>query len=238
MQVNQNRVLTASEVVESYNNQQRAEKYSAYFCDTPSHIRKDKREKQCVTAALGRIPRGAHVLDIPCGAGRMYPLLKQMGFRTVGADASPYMVELARKRAVSLKSQNAFMEDSFCVADVLNTGFADKQFDAVLCNRLFHHFSCPKTRQTALRELSRICSGPIVVSFFSALATDAHKHYFKKYIRREVIMDRIPISPLTFAKDVHAVGLKITHWYMARPLISKQWYVVLQRADSFKNSTT
>ena len=119
------------------------------------------------------------------------------------------------------------MLDAFHVADVLKTGFQNKQFDAVLSSRLFHHFSDPNTRQQALRELSRICSGPIVVSFFSTLATDTLKFCYKKYIRQKPIKDRIPISPFTFAKDVHAAGLKITQWRMARPLMSMQWYVIL-----------
>jgi ubiquinone/menaquinone biosynthesis C-methylase UbiE len=228
MELTQNRVFTALEVAESYRDPLTAEKYSAFFCDTPSHIRKDQREKRCIAKMLAQVPRGAEVLDLPCGAGRMYPLLKELGFRVVGADASPYMVDIARRQAETLNPNDNVLADSFHVADVLNTDFADKQFDAVLSSRLFHHFSDPNTRQQALRELSRICKGPIVVSFFSAVAIDALKFYFKKYIRQEVIKDRIPISPFTFAKDVRASGLKITHGCMARPLISKQWYFVLE----------
>jgi ubiquinone/menaquinone biosynthesis C-methylase UbiE len=237
MELTQNRVFTAWEVAESYRNPQTAEKYSAFFCDTPSHIRKDKREKRCIAKMLAQVPRGAHVLDLPCGAGRMYPLLNELGFRVFGADASPYMVDIARRQAETLNCIDNVLADSFHVADILKTGFADKQFDAVLCNRLFHHFSDSNTRQSALRELSRICSGPIVVSFFSTFATDALKHYYKKYIRREVIKDRIPISPFTFAKDIRAAGLKINRWYMARPLISKQWYVVLRSEHSVGDHT-
>ena len=229
MELTKTRVFTAIEVAESYKNPQTAEKYSAFFCDTPGHIRKDKREKRCIAQLLAQVPRGAKILDLPCGAGRMYPLLKELGFHVVGADVSPYMVEIAQKQAEKMsQSSGQPCQDKFQVADVLNTGFADKQFDVVLSSRLFHHFSDSNTRQQSLRELSRICSGPIVVSFFSTIATDALKHYYKKYIRHEVIKDRIPISPWTFAKDIRAAGLKITQWKMARPLISKQWYVVLQ----------
>lgn len=231
MELTKDRVFTAREVAESYNDPQTAEKYSAFFRDTPSHIRKDKREKRCIAQLLAQVPRGAQILDLPCGAGRMYHLLKEMGFHIVGADASPYMVGIAQKQAETLASSDEPILDTFQVANALKTDFRDKQFDAVLSSRLFHHFSDSNTRQQALRELSRICSGPIVVSFFSTIATDALKFYYKKYIRHEVIKDRIPISPWTFAKDVRAAGLKITKWQMARPLISKQWYVVLQNAS-------
>lgn len=228
MELTQKTLYSAEEVKESYKSQEAIERYSTYFCDTPSHRRKDQREKHCVAKALAQVPPGSLVLDLPCGAGRMYPLLKKMGFTVMGADASPYMVDFARKQAESQNPPNEPMLDVFQVADVLKTGFQDKQFDAVLCNRLFHHFSDPTTRQQALRELSRICSGPIVVSFFSTVATDALKFYYKKHIRHKPIKDRVPISPFTFAKDVRAAGLKITQWRMARPLMSMQWYAELK----------
>jgi ubiquinone/menaquinone biosynthesis C-methylase UbiE len=229
IQRKENGVLTARDVVELYNNPQTAEKYAAFFSKNLQHIRKDRREKRCVAKLLASLPQRAKVLDLPCGAGRMYPLLKkEMGFHVTSADASPYMVAIARKKAETLTAVDELILDTFCVTNVLKTDFADKQFDAVLSNRLFHHFSDSEVRQSALRELSRICSGPIVVSFFSTVATDAIKHYFKKHILREVIKDRIPVSPFTFATDVRAAGLKIVKWKMARPLISKQWYLLLQ----------
>lgn len=158
----------------------------------------------------------------------MYPLLKELGFQVTSADCSVFMVDTARQQ-IQTNHRELFSEkDRFCVADILKTDFHDKEFDAVVCNRLFHHFSDASTRQKALAELKRICSGPIVVSFFSILSTDTIKFYFKKYIRREVIKDRIPISPWRFLKDVHAAGLKVKSWSMARPFISKQWYFVLE----------
>ena len=129
--------------------------------------RKDRREKQCIAKGLAHTPQGALVLDLPCGTGRMYSLLKDLGYRVVSADSSEYMVEFARQRVECSAVNENHLQDNCLVADILQTDFADKQFDAVICNRLFHHFSEPQTRQKALLELKRICTGPIIVSFFS-----------------------------------------------------------------------
>lgn len=223
-------VLSPWDVVKVFNSQQAADRYGSCFNDTAADRRRDRREKRCISAALAEVPRGGRVLDLPCGAGRIYPLLKGLGLKVVSADSSPYMVEIARKRAAAMTCAAALQGDSFCVENILGTRFHDKQFDAVVCNRLFHHFADSCVRQKALCELARICSGPIVVSFFSCLATDALTFYRKKYILRYPIRDRIPISPLTFARDIRAAGLRIVAWRMARPLVSKQWYVVLRTA--------
>ena len=228
MQVTENKALDAHAVKESYCSAQAALRYVTYFKGSPRLQAKDRREKNCIRKGLAGVPRGSKVLDLPCGTGRMYPLLKELGLFVTSADCSAYMVDTARQQIQTNYKDILSENDRFCIADVLKTDFKDKEFDAVVCNRLFHHFSDAATRQKALAELNRICSGPIVVSFFSTISTDALKFYFKKYIRREVIKDRIPISPWTFARDVRAAGLTIKRWSMARPLISKQWYFIVE----------
>ncbi|MBN1844162.1 MAG: methyltransferase domain-containing protein [Sedimentisphaerales bacterium] len=219
---------TAERIKEKYNRPNAAQRYAGYFQDARRHRSKHRREARCIAKALGRVSPPATVLDLPCGTGRMYPLLKQLGYTVVSADSSPYMVQYAQRRAETLNLDHSQDRDRFQVADVFQTGFADKQFDAVVCNRLFHHFAEPQARQQALRELGRICSGPIVVSFFSMVATDALKYYFKKYVRRQFIRDRIPISPRQWARDVRSSGLRIEWWILSRPLLSMQWYVILR----------
>ena len=222
-------LISPERIKERYCNTWAANRYAGYFKGSPRLQRKDRREKQCIARALAQTAPGGLVLDLPCGAGRMYPLLKDLGLNVVSADSSEYMVNHARQAVEELRPSQNQPQDRFLVADIFQTGFADNQFDAVVCNRLFHHFPEPQIRQKALRELARICSGPIVVSFFSNLATDALKFYFKKYIKCKPVRDRIPIFPTSFVKDIHQSGLKIEKWLFTRPLFSMQWYVVLRQ---------
>ena len=47
---------------------------------------------------ITEIPSGARVLDLCCGQGNVSEALKANGFRFVGADFSPVMLEHARRR--------------------------------------------------------------------------------------------------------------------------------------------
>lgn len=201
-----------------------ARKYATALVGTST----DRRERRCIARALAAIPAGAAVLDLPSGAGRLLPLLCELGYRLTAADSSAHMIDRARRYAVSMGLKMG--PERFVVTDVMRTAFADDTFEAVVCNRLFHHFSESSVRRSALRELRRICSGTILVSFFRDLGWDAFTFRLKNWLYRRKPTDRIPISLATFRQDIQAAGLSITAAIGVNPLISKQWYVVLERA--------
>jgi ubiquinone/menaquinone biosynthesis C-methylase UbiE len=168
------------------------------------------------------------VLDIPSGTGRLLPFLRDMGFQVVEADSSRHMIGLCRHYA---EDQGLSDGTEFRVEDALATRFADDAFDAVLCNRLLHHFREPDVRRRCLRELRRICRGPLVVSFFCSLSFDAATFHIRNRLHGEAATDRIPISRRTFVADAAAARLEVVRMMMARPGISKQWYAVLERTE-------
>ena len=93
---------------------------------------------RCILKALRGVPRGAKVLDLPCGTGRLLPELAARGFDVTEADVSPHMLDHARQFAGERGVKIA--DDRFVVASVFDTGFIENAFDATVCNRLFHHF--------------------------------------------------------------------------------------------------
>jgi SAM-dependent methyltransferase len=82
-------------------------------------------------AALCHIDRGASVLDVGCGTA-MTPcyLAQSVGCRVIGVDISKRMIAWSRRRA-----QRARLDDrvTFTVADAQNLPFANRTFDAVIC---------------------------------------------------------------------------------------------------------
>jgi len=152
-----------------------------------------------------------------------------MGFRVTEADSSPHMVELARAHA---EAQGLGQGTEFRVADAFATGFPDGAFDAILSNRLFHHFSEAAVRRRCLSELSRICRGPIVVSFFCTASLDAVMFRFRHWLSRRTPSDRIPIPLDRFGADARACGLRVVRILPTRGGVSKQWYGVLERAEA------
>ena len=181
-------------------------------------------------AALGELKGGAHVLDLPCGTGRLTSMLVTSGFRVTGADSSSHMVELARAAwhdACAGKPDRQGMA-RYEVQDIMGTTFVDRQFDAVICNRLFHHFIEPEVRRAALTELRRICSGPIVVSFFNSFSIEAVRLAFLRVAFHRFRRDRIPISARQFDADAQSAGLILDRIKFTRWGISPQCYAVFR----------
>lgn len=71
---------------------------------------------------LERLPAGAHVLELGCGAGSATTRALAERFDVIGADISPRSVELARQRV-----QGA----TFICADMATLDFETNRFDAV-----------------------------------------------------------------------------------------------------------
>lgn len=219
---------SAIETKDRFDSEAAAQKYAGALEGTATH----RREERCIRKALAGLGAGARVLDIPCGTGRLLPLLKEMGLQVVEADSSPHMIEQGRQYA---EGRGLSDGTEFRVEDALATHFADDAFDAVLCNRLFHHFREADVRRRCLCELSRICRGPLLVSFFCNLSLDAVSFHLRHWVRRQAATDRIPIPYRTFVADVAAARLQVVRRMMARPGISKQWYVVLERREDCRN---
>jgi len=215
---------SAEACVDRFDSPEAAAKYARSLVGSRTH----QREVRCIRRGLADVPRGSTVLDLPCGAGRLLPTLVDLGFRVTEADSSPHMLERARDHAVVHGVDCA--DVAFAVANALSTGFDDGAFDAVVCNRLFHHFIEPETRRAALRELQRISAGPMVVSFFCSWGWDGFYFHLRNALRRRKADDRIPIGYRTFAGEVESVGLRVRRVLPTRPGVSKQWYLVLERA--------
>jgi SAM-dependent methyltransferase len=181
------------------------EEAAAGYPNAYGPLARHQREQRTIRRALEYIPRGASVLDLPCGTGRATRLLLERGFRVTGADASPPMVRAARENYQSLKHSG---------------DFPDAEAE-------------PPTRRAALAELARICRGPIVVSFFNSFSLDALARRLRKLAhisKRHGVDPRASIPLGTFAADAAAAGLAIEARLPARWGISQQWYLVLRRA--------
>jgi 2-polyprenyl-3-methyl-5-hydroxy-6-metoxy-1,4-benzoquinol methylase len=201
-----------------------AEKYPAPFGDGW----RDRREVRSIRRALARVPRGSHVLDLPCGAGRLLDILASCGYRVTCVDSSEHMARMSRNQwqAICSRGQVDAPQPDFAVRDVMQTGYPDGHFDAVVCNRLFHHFRESETRIRALTELRRISRGPVVVSFFNAFALGAVPLYVKHAWRRTMPVDRVPIPAWSFLNDVRRAGLTPVSLHAVTWAISPLWHVV------------
>jgi ubiquinone/menaquinone biosynthesis C-methylase UbiE len=95
---------------------------------------------------------GASVLDVCCGSGASaLPAAEQVGHagHVVGIDVAEKLLNLASAKAKNKGLKNV----EFRLGDMLDTGFADASFDAVVC--VFGIFFVPDI-PAAIRELWRV----------------------------------------------------------------------------------
>jgi len=193
---------------------------------------KNRREMACIEAALSGLPKQARVLDLPCGSGRLEEMLLNRGYTVVAADYALAMLDAAKEFHTGLFEAETEKAERlvFQQEDILNTSFEEGAFDAVICNRLFHHYPEAQLRQRVLAELKRISKDRIIVSFFSNFALSALRFHLLNTLKGEAPNDRIPIWFRTFERDIKKSGLKVNGVFPVRRGVSPQTYLSLSRA--------
>jgi ubiquinone/menaquinone biosynthesis C-methylase UbiE len=207
-------------VVNQFDTASEAQRYSNEF-----NTRRQQRSKNSLLAALQQVPEGSSVLDLPCGSGRLISLLLAQGYRYRGADVSSHMVEAARAKWLELQQvMNVDTAVQFDVEDIMALSYADNEFDAVIANRLFHHYTLRATRITALKELARVSRGPIIVFFTNTWTLRGLNFHARQLFEKS--KKRTPISLTEFRRNGAAAGLKLTENYPTRGRFNKEWYAV------------
>ena len=106
-----------------------------------------RREIDFILRAL-RPPRGARILDVPCGYGRHAAGLARRGFRVVGVDLSRAMLAEARRRFVERPRL------TFVRGDMRRIAFR-AEFDAVVNLYTSFGYFTPAQNRAVLRRLAR-----------------------------------------------------------------------------------
>jgi SAM-dependent methyltransferase len=116
----------------------------------------------------------------------------------------------------------------FVRQDVMATDFDDDSFDAVICNRLLHHYPTPELRRRALAELRRVSRGVVLVSYFSNMALSAFRFHVGKALQGRTPTDRVPIWFSALESDLDQAGLVVVSKYPVRYGLSPQTYLRLR----------
>jgi ubiquinone/menaquinone biosynthesis C-methylase UbiE len=199
---------------------QREDGYATRYRDqrfhTGSGASTDRRERAALRALLALAPAPAgQWLDAPAGAGR---LSAELPGPVVQLDRDPAMLRAA-----------SGVRARVC-ASVHALPFADGAFAGVLCHRLLQHIPTAAERIDILRELARVCSGPIVVSFFDACSLQ----HLRRLVRRWTGKKRSGRGALrrgAFLAECRAAGLQPVAVRALRRFVAEQSLVLLRRAN-------
>ena len=152
---------------------------------------------------MAALESGARI-DVACGTGSLGAVLSE-GCSLVGVDSSAAMAGVAAK-APGYRTA--------VVADATKLPFSTKTFASGSVIRLLHHLDSDD-RRSVLRELRRVVTGRIVVSFFDARTLEA----LRAARRRARRGSRHAISINEMAADAEASG-----WRLAK-VSRKLWYL-------------
>ncbi|HKS12876.1 MAG TPA: class I SAM-dependent methyltransferase [Pseudomonas sp.] len=142
---------------------QHAKEYLLKHQDGLARRLSHQRDEQMARRALALAGEPGLVLDLPCGAGRFWPLLAEKQNRVIiGADNSAAMLETA------CASQPPHVVER--VKPLQTSAFAidlpDNAVDSIFCMRLFHHIGDAAHRKTILSEFHRVSRDSVIVSLW------------------------------------------------------------------------
>lgn len=140
---------------------------------------KHRSEMRLVARAFDSLPGGTvkSVLDAPCGVGRISAWLARQGHEVTGVDLGEAAVRLSR----DLLAEEG-LAAALSVQNIMAMDFAERQFDCCICFRLLHHFRDRQDKARLIRELCRVSSRFVVISYFSTRSLTTLKRRLRQQI--------------------------------------------------------
>lgn len=140
-----------------------AQRYFAKHGDSFSRRMSHLRDEQMARKALALVGDPGLVLDLPCGAGRFWPLLTEKQNRVIiGADNSGAMIEIA----CASQPQNVVKRVQPLQTSAFDIALPDNSVDSIFCMRLLHHIGEAKHRMMILRQFHRVTRDSVVISLW------------------------------------------------------------------------
>ena len=114
-------------------------------------------EKRAVSRLLDRT-EGNSIIDIPCGSGKLNPILKFTNCSIISADASPQMIKFAK--------EDRSEDFEFMLSDIRFIPLKSESVDILISNRFLHRIPA-ETHEVVLKELFRISRRYVILYFGS-----------------------------------------------------------------------
>jgi len=184
------------------------------------------REVQLARKALKLAGEPGLVLDLPCGAGRFWPMLAEKGNRAIiGADNSEPMVKIAMQAqpADVVKRVQPLHTSAFDIA------LPNNAVDSIFCMRLLHHIGEAEHRLAILREFERVSRDSVIISLWVDGNFKAWKRKRSEARReQEGYQNRFVLPAATVEKEFEQAGFRIQDKLDFIPLYA-MWRVYVLR---------
>ena len=122
-----------------------------------------QRDIQLARKALAHAGEPGLVLDLPCGAGRFWPMLAEKANRVIiGADNSADMIATARR----MQPPEVVARVQTLQTSAFAVELPDNAVDSIFCMRLMHHIGESQHRMALLKEFHRVTRDSVIVSLW------------------------------------------------------------------------
>jgi len=128
-----------------------------------AHKLSNWRELSIARKALNSVGVSRNILDLPCGAGRFWPILTEKKDRNIiAADSSIDMLKVASNHcSQTMQSQIELLHTS-----AYNINLASNSVDTIFCMRLIHHIGDLENRRKILQEFHRVTRQNVILSLW------------------------------------------------------------------------
>lgn len=123
---------------------------------------------------------GEKILDLGCGSGRFYKVLKEKEISYFGIDFSEKLIGIAKQK---------YPKGKFQVADILNLPFPNNYFDKIYSISVLHQIPSRELRIRSLEEVQRILKpgGILILRVWNVFKRPNFWKLFLKYTILKVI---------------------------------------------------
>lgn len=141
---------------------------------------------------------GMKVLDVGCGNGRFYPVLKDRQIAYTGLDNSEGLLDEARK----LHPETHFVE-----GDATALPFPDKSFDIAYSFAAIHHIPSRALRNKFVSEISRVlhAGNTLIITTWYLWSPERTTQFLRSGIKSILMLSPLDVGDimLTFGKGKH-----------------------------------
>lgn len=212
------------EKIEYSENRRRRDKAESYNTKYERQLHKrlsDWREKRLLSKLLEPTASCDLVLDVPCGAGRLSPVIARHARQLVEMDYSGEMLKLCRSNASGYRPWVA-------AASAFQLPFADATFDLVVSIRLSHHIPQHEARQDHVREMLRVSRRWVLLTFFGEESLKNRlRNLYRKFggkKRAKLTLRRAEVAQLA-----QAAGFRVVISRGISPVFSGHYFTLLER---------
>ncbi|AIZ33906.1 class I SAM-dependent methyltransferase [Pseudomonas parafulva] len=169
------------------------------------------RDEQLARRALTLAGEPGLVLDLPCGAGRFWPLLAEKPNRVIiGADNSAAMIETAcAAQSPEVVARVRPLQTSAFAIDL-----PDNAVDSIFCMRLLHHIGDPAHRKQILSEFQRVSRDSVILSLwvdgnFKAWRRQKLEARRRAKVEQDSYQNRFVLPAATVEQEFVSAGFRI-----------------------------